>query len=71
MKSKYVNMLMTWLILEGLEKYLSEALWVLESFNKVSGLRLNSKKTKALWIGSYASMDEAICLEHNWLNAKV
>ena len=44
----------TTLILDGSEKSLSEALRILESFEKVSGLRLNSKKTEALWIGSCA-----------------
>ena len=39
----------TTLILDGSEKSLSEALRILESFEKVSGLRLNSKKTEALW----------------------
>ena len=34
------------LILDGSEKSLSEALRVLESFEKVSGLRLNGKKTE-------------------------
>ena len=38
----------TTLILDGSEKSLSEALRVLESFEKVSGLRLNSKKIEAL-----------------------
>ena len=42
----------TTLILDGSEKTLSEAMKILERFEKVSGLRLNSKKTEALWIGS-------------------
>ena len=40
----------TTLILDGSEKSLSEALKILQSFEKVSGLSLNSKKTEALWI---------------------
>jgi len=35
-------------ILDGSEKSLSEALRILESFEKLSGLRLNSKKTEVL-----------------------
>ena len=41
----------------GSEKSLSEALRTLESFEKVSGLRLNNKK--ALWIGSCAGKSES------------
>ena len=38
----------TTLILDGSEKSLSETLSILESFEKVSGLILKSKKTEAL-----------------------
>ena len=50
----------TTLILDGSEKTLSEALRILESFEKVSGFRLNSKKTEALWIGSWAGKSEKL-----------
>ena len=46
----------TTLILDGSQKSLSEALKVLKKFSKASGLRLNSKKTEALWIGSCAAL---------------
>ena len=63
----------TTLILDGSEKSLSEALRVLESFEKVSGLRLNSKKTEALWIGSCAGKSEKLYPEKDfdWQNTKV
>ena len=63
----------TTLILDGSEKSLSEALRVLESFEKVSGHRLNSKKTEALWIGSCAGKSEKLYPEKdfNWQNTKV
>ena len=63
----------TTLILDGSAKSLSEALRVLESFEKVSGLRLNSKKTEALWIGSCAGKSEKLYPEKdfNWQNTKV
>ena len=69
--SQYTND--TTLILDGSEKSLSEALRVLESFEKVSGLRLTSKKTEALWIGSCVGKREKICSEKdfNWQNTKV
>ena len=62
----------TTLILDGSEKSLSEALRILESFEKVSGLRLNSKKTEALWIGSCAGKSEKLHPEKdfNWQNTK-
>ena len=58
----------TTLILDGSEKSLSETLRILESFEKVSGLRLNSKKTEALWIGSCAGKSEKLHPEKdfNW-----
>ena len=63
----------TTLILDGSEKSLSEALRVLDGFSKISGLRLNKKKTEALWIGSNVGKKEVICKEHNlnWQNSKV
>ena len=63
----------TILILEGSEKSLSEALRVLENFENVSGLRLNSKNTEALWIGSSAGKSEKFHSEKdfNWQNTKV
>ena len=56
----------TTLILDGSEKSLSEALKTLESFGKLSGLKLNSKKTEALWIGSHAGSNATICSEYNF-----
>lgn len=63
----------TTLILDGSERSLSEALRNLESFEKVSGLRLNSKTTKTLWIGSCAGKSEKLHPEKdfNWQNTKV
>ena len=63
----------TTLILDGSEKSLSEALKILQSFEKVSGLSLNSKKTQALWIGSCAGKREKLRpkKDFNWQNTKV
>ena len=75
MRSKLVNMHAddTTLILDGSEKSLSEALNTLESFGKLSGLKLNSKKTEAFWIGSHAGSNTTICPEYNfnWKTLKV
>ena len=63
----------TTLILDGSEKSLSEALKTLESFGNLSGLKLNSKKTETLWVGSHAGSNATICSEYNfnWKTLKV
>ena len=45
----------------------------MESFGKLSGLKLNSKKTEAFWIGSHAGSNTTICPEYNfnWKTLKV
>ena len=59
--------------LDGSRKSLIEALNVPRSFSKISGLRLNSKKTEALWIGSCKGRQEKLCSEEkfNWKNSKI
>jgi hypothetical protein len=47
------------LILDGSENSLREALECFESFNKVSGLKMNSSKTKAVWVGNKKYSDYA------------
>ena len=45
----------------------------LDTFSCVSGLRLNSKKTEALWIGSSADRDFKLCpnKDFKWPKKKV
>ena len=50
----------TTLILDGSREALASALNLLEDFSKVSGLRLNNKKTEALWIGSSIGNEQLI-----------
>ena len=45
------------LILDGSEQSLQESLKLIDIFGGVSGLRLNRKKTAALWIGTKAGSD--------------
>ena len=45
----------TTLVLDGSEESLKESIELLDSFSRASGLRLNSKKKEALWIGSKAN----------------
>ena len=47
----------TTLILDGSEESLLESLKIIDYFGNISGLRLNSKKTEALWIGASADWD--------------
>ena len=42
----------TTLILNGSEQYFKISQSLIEAFGKISGLRLNDRKTGALWIGS-------------------
>ena len=51
----------TTLILDGSKESLICALQVLENFSLVSGLRLNNRKTEALWIGTYKDRDDKLC----------
>ena len=48
----------TTLILDGSHESLLSSLAMLEDFSKVSGLRLNDKKTEALWIGASIGNDK-------------
>ena len=51
----------------------SSHLKMIETFSSMSGLRLNSKKTEALWIGSMAGNKEKLLPEKNfkWPENKV
>ena len=55
----------TFLILDGSENSLREAL---ECFYKVSGLKMNSSKTKAVGVGNKKYSDQIICpnMKLNW-----
>ena len=51
----------TQVFLDGSEKSLSEALLNLDLFHKMSGLKINVEKTKAIWIGSLSHSDNILC----------
>ena len=53
----------TQLILNGSEKSLTEALHLLKQYYKMSGLKINIDKTRALWIDSSSSSTERLCEE--------
>ena len=51
----------TQVFLDGSEKSLKEALLILDTFYKMSGLRINVEKTKAIWIGSLSHSENRLC----------
>ena len=61
------------LILDGSREALLSSLAVLDDFSKVSGLRLNDKKTEALWIGASIGNDKIMLpgKELKWPKDKV
>ena len=63
----------TTLILDGSRRSLTTSLKVLDLFSEISGLRLNRKKTEALWIGANTDSEEKLCpeIELKWLRDKV
>ena len=42
----------TQILLDGTEQSLREILQVLSKFYKLSGLKINEEKTRAIWIGA-------------------
>ncbi|KAL9959711.1 hypothetical protein ACROYT_G033060 [Oculina patagonica] len=63
----------TTLILDGSHESLFSSLAMLDEFSKVSGLRLNDKKTEALWIGASIGNDKIVLpgKELKWPKNKV
>ena len=59
----------TTLILDGSRESLLSSLAMLDDFSKVSGLRLNDKKTEALWIGASIGNDK-FCYQEKNLNGQ-
>ena len=55
----------TQIFLDGSEASLRATLEILDKFYKMSGLKINKDKTKALWIGSRINSTEILCREHN------
>ena len=63
----------TTLILDGSNESLSASLYTLDNFCEISGLRLNNKKTEALWVGVNSGSDDTYFPERNfkWQKSKV
>ena len=55
----------TQIFLDGSEASLRATLDILDKFYKMSGLKINKDKTKAIWIGSRINSTKILCREHN------
>jgi len=55
----------TSLLLDGSEKSLREALNTFDWYYKISGLKINTDKTKVVWLGSMRESDRRFCRENN------
>ena len=55
----------TFLVLDGCEKSLRETLICFENFNKASGLKINTSKTRVVWVGNKRSrfQIELVCIQ--------
>ena len=62
----------TTIILDGTENSLLETLKLLDTFYKMSGLKINIEKTSAVWIGSKKGCTEVLCNDYqmNWIGDK-
>jgi hypothetical protein len=57
--SQYVND--TFLVLDGCETSLRETLICFENFYKASGLKINTSKTRVVWVGSKRYSNQILC----------
>ena len=55
----------TQLLLDASEESLRQTLRILEKYYKMSGLKINVDKTKAIWIGTKQFSDEKLCSDYN------
>ena len=51
-------------------KTFKASLTLIEAFGKMSGLKLNDRKTEALWIGSKTNCQQKFCLGKKFSMAK-
>ena len=63
----------TTLILDDSKTSFLSTLTELDLFSQISGLKLNEKKTEALWIGSRSGSQELLCPERNlkWVRNQI
>jgi hypothetical protein len=56
----------TFLLLDGSELSLKETLNCFDNFHKVSGLKMNTSKTKVVWVGNKRYSDLILCPDFNF-----
>ena len=52
-------------LLDGSQESLQATLQTLTTFKKISGLKINEEKTRAIWIGSLCDSTKRLCHEYN------
>jgi hypothetical protein len=53
-------------LLDGSELSLKETLNCFDKFHKVSGLKMNTSKTKVVWVGNKRYSDLILCPDFNF-----
>ena len=58
----------TKVFLDGMESSLQATLGIINLFHKISGLKINLEKTRAIWLGPMAGSRSRLCPEYdlNW-----
>lgn len=57
----------TTLFLDGSEQSFKEAIGVIESFTKISGLKMNNEKTQIAWLGSQKNSNTKYMIDRNFV----
>ena len=55
----------TQIFLDGSKESMEKLMSILQTFYRMSGLKVNEEKTKALWVGSMSKSHKQICPEYN------
>ena len=63
----------TQILLDGTERSLRESLQVLSKFYKLSGLKINEEKTRAIWIAAKSNSNDKLCNDYklDWTQGPV
>ena len=52
------------ILLDGTERSLRESLQILSKFYKLSGLKINEKNPRAIWIGAKSNLNDKLCNDY-------
>ena len=56
----------TQILLDGTEQSLRESLQILSKFYKLSRLKINEEKTRAIWIGAKSNSNNKLCKDYKF-----